>query len=1370
LRSRAISVTNRHLASLPLTRSSWIARPLPVALVLVLCSALLLAAAAPASAVTRKQATKKALAVLGPKAGERVVVYRLPKPLKAGTVITARGKRVAKVGRERAYFFYRDAAAGQPYPHAGRVALVGAKKGKVRLSAGIMWQPLVNGRLPAFLRGSTLNGASDYVVFDSTSSASGSDPASSPLAAPLAPNDPFAADGGPNSPPKADPQVVRAKAGSPKRITLTGSDDDGDLITFHITHQPRNGTLTGQPPDLTYTPNPGFLGNDNFSFKVSDGDAESNAAVVSIDVVPPGLPPVVATSSGCTSYTEQSPAVVIDGQLTVTDLDDLTLDSARVRVDYSDLPPADPEDPNTTRLGDELLFTDQNGITGSYEERTGILDLVGTATVANYQAALRSVRYRNLSNPNPPPTRNVIFTVNDAGNNSTPATKQVCITGGAAGNDPPTGENGEGSLSYVENDGPIPVDGGFVVGDPDSTTLSGAYVKFVPLVSQPVDENGDPVGPPTTTVTFDPAQDDLVFANQNGITGNYNDSTGVMTLSGTASLADYETAIRSVAYENVSEDPTADTRRVEFRLTDSSGSNSVPTRRDVFVTPVNDAPVATASAGTTDYTGADTVIDSALTAGDVDDTHLEGAQVRIASGLEAGDELVFADTAQITGIYDAEAGILTLSGSAPEADYQAALRSVAFDHTGVTPTGDRSIEFTVNDGELDSAPTAKHLEINEPPVLDATDTALAYTENDGPVAVDSGISATDVDSPTLSGATVSIGAGFSSGEDQLAFTDTAAIDGDYSASTGVLTLTGTASVADYQAALRSVTYENSSENPSTASRTVSFQADDGAVFNNLSNTVTRDVAVTAVNDAPGVDASDGSTAYTEGDPATAIDSALTVSDVDDTNLDSAQVSVSSGFQAGDDLVFAAQNGISGVYDSDTGVLTLSGSASVANYEAALRSVEYRHTGDDPDAAKTVEFSVSDGALSGSDSKALAVTGVNDKPVLDASDDALAYTEGDGAVAVDSGITAADADSDTLSGATVEISAGFAEGEDALAFADTAEIDGDYNASTGVLTLTGTASVADYQAALGSVTYENSSDAPTTDARTVTFQADDGSTTDNLSDPVTRDVAVTASNDAPVVTTSSGSTAYTEGDSATAIDSALTVSDVDDENIESATVTVASGADSGDVLSFEDTAAITGQYTPETGVLSLTGSASVADYEAALRSVQYSNSGDDPAASKSVAFTVNDGDADSAAASKGIDVTPANDAPAVTASDGNTAFENGGPAVAVDSALTVTDADDANIDGAVVQISSGFESGDTLTFADQNGITGAVTAPGELTLSGSASVADYEAALRSITYGNAGTVTEASKAVTFTVNDGDVDSSPASKSIDVSGIA
>ncbi|MDZ8069931.1 MAG: hypothetical protein RMY64_30710 [Nostoc sp. DedQUE08] len=177
--------------------------------------------------------------------------------------------------------------------------------------------------------------------------------------------------------------------------------------------------------------------------------------------------------------------------------------------------------------------------------------------------------------------------------------------------------------------------------------------------------------------------------------------------------------------------------------------------------------------------------------------------------------------------------------------------------------------------------------------------ALAYTEN-ATTAIDSGIIISDLDSANLVSATVSITSGFVFGQDTLTFTNQNGITGSYNSSTGVLTLTGSATVANYQTALRSITYTNSSDNPTTTPRNVSFVVNDGTAD---STVVTRNINITAVNDAPVATATNSALAYTE-NATTVIDSGITVNDVDSPNLASATVSITSGFiSAQDTLAF-----------------------------------------------------------------------------------------------------------------------------------------------------------------------------------------------------------------------------------------------------------------------------------------------------------------------------------------------------------------------------------------------------------------------------------------------------------------------------------
>jgi hypothetical protein len=82
--------------------------------------------------------------------------------------------------------------------------------------------------------------------------------------------------------PLARPQGLTLIKNVPELVTLTGYDVDGDPLTYIVTTQPRKGTLTGTPPNLTYTPSNNVTGADSFNFVVSDGQFNSAPAVVAL--------------------------------------------------------------------------------------------------------------------------------------------------------------------------------------------------------------------------------------------------------------------------------------------------------------------------------------------------------------------------------------------------------------------------------------------------------------------------------------------------------------------------------------------------------------------------------------------------------------------------------------------------------------------------------------------------------------------------------------------------------------------------------------------------------------------------------------------------------------------------------------------------------------------------------------------------------------------------------------------------------------------------------------------------------------------------------------------------------------------------------
>jgi hypothetical protein len=87
-----------------------------------------------------------------------------------------------------------------------------------------------------------------------------------------------------NDPPAAVAKTASVQSGSSVGITLTGTDIDGDALTFTVVNGPGSGTVSGSPPNVTYTPSSGFTGADSFTYRANDATLSSAAVAVSITV------------------------------------------------------------------------------------------------------------------------------------------------------------------------------------------------------------------------------------------------------------------------------------------------------------------------------------------------------------------------------------------------------------------------------------------------------------------------------------------------------------------------------------------------------------------------------------------------------------------------------------------------------------------------------------------------------------------------------------------------------------------------------------------------------------------------------------------------------------------------------------------------------------------------------------------------------------------------------------------------------------------------------------------------------------------------------------------------------------------------------
>ncbi|MBP7031560.1 MAG: tandem-95 repeat protein, partial [Anaerolineaceae bacterium] len=87
-----------------------------------------------------------------------------------------------------------------------------------------------------------------------------------------------------NDAPVANNQTVSTPEDTALAILLTGSDQDGDPLTYAVIANPTHGILTGTAPNLTYTPAANYYGPDSFTFQASDAFLVSNIATVTINV------------------------------------------------------------------------------------------------------------------------------------------------------------------------------------------------------------------------------------------------------------------------------------------------------------------------------------------------------------------------------------------------------------------------------------------------------------------------------------------------------------------------------------------------------------------------------------------------------------------------------------------------------------------------------------------------------------------------------------------------------------------------------------------------------------------------------------------------------------------------------------------------------------------------------------------------------------------------------------------------------------------------------------------------------------------------------------------------------------------------------
>lgn len=357
----------------------------------------------------------------------------------------------------------------------------------------------------------------------------------------------------------------------------------------------------------------------------------------------------------------------------------------------------------------------------------------------------------------------------------------------------------------------------------------------------------------------------------------------------------------------------------------------------IDVLPVNDAPVPAAHAFTTD-----------------EDTPL----VVAAAGVLGGATDAEGDSLTATVLTQPAHGVLTLT---PDGSFT------------YTPAqdfgGSDGFLYKVNDGHGGTAVGAVALTVT-PKADDRLEVVTSpgsatFTENPGGavprVVVDPGVQVGLALEGDMTGASVQITSGFVKGKDFLEYVvaKTFPIQGKYNSATGILTLTGTASPAKYQEALRLVTYYNPSPLPVDGFRKMVFVVKDAP---GVGHPASRLVKVVGVNTGPTLAFPPNTPAvnYKAGKPAVGVGSGLKLTDVDNTYLAGATVTIGSGFKPGDVLSVSLKAGVS-IQSNANGVLVLTGRATVATYLAVLQSVKFASAAGQT-GTRRLDFQATDGDL------------------------------------------------------------------------------------------------------------------------------------------------------------------------------------------------------------------------------------------------------------------------------------------------------------------------------------------------------------------------------------------------------------------------
>ncbi|MCU7880520.1 MAG: retention module-containing protein [Candidatus Thiodiazotropha sp. (ex Lucinoma aequizonata)] len=388
------------------------------------------------------------------------------------------------------------------------------------------------------------------------------------------------------------------------------------------------------------------------------------------------------------------------------------------------------------------------------------------------------------------------------------------------------------------------------------------------------------------------------------------------------------------------------------------------------------------------------------------------------------------------------------------------------------------------------------------------------------------------------------------------------------------------------------------------------------------------------------------------------DTDIQVANPDDTLLKNATI-VLTNAQVGDQLDVSTITGLSVEVDTNVpGVITVTliGTATPQAYAEGIRSIGFSNDSSNPDETpRIIEVTVNDGEFDSNTAiTTITVQAINDPPAVDldandttdnGNDYLTTFTEGGAAIAIaDIDTLVLDIDNSVLQSAKVTLTN--PHQEDLLDFG-ALSIGLSATVSGNTITISGEGSTVEYQNAIRAITFENTSNSPSGETRVIHVTVNDGELDSAIAIAriAVRDINDIAELDLDSSASGNGyETTFIEDGAAVSIaNNNVAIVDVDDENIESATI-VLTNPQASDVLVVSGlpngiTATVIGS------TVTLTGTAALSSYEQALQVIRFSNISDDPSTvDRLLNITLNDGDVNGGTVVTIIHVTPVNDPP------------------------------------------------------------------------------------------------------------------------------